>query len=82
MQALTMANETAPGWQGFVKRWSQRLTKAGSGAQDDAWFIFLPEGRASADDPTVQLNGDRYRIRFVPAGTPGAVSLDGFAERT
>jgi hypothetical protein len=66
----------APGWQGFVERLSQRLTKPVSGAQEDAWFILLPEDQASADDPTVQHNGRRYRIRFVSAGTPGALSLD------
>ena len=75
-QAPVMTNGNTPGWHGFVKRLSQRLTELVSGAQEDAWFILLPEDRASANDPTVHHNGRRYRIRFVPAGTPGALSLD------
>jgi hypothetical protein len=71
-----VTNGKAPGWQGFVERWNRRLTKPVSAAHDDAWFILLPEDQASTDDPTVHHNGRQYRIRFVPAGTPGALSLD------
>jgi hypothetical protein len=71
-----MTNGKTPGWPGFVERLSRRLTKPVSGAQEDAWFILLPEDQARADDPTVHHNGRQYRIRFVPAGTLGALSLD------
>jgi hypothetical protein len=73
-----MTNGNALGWQGFVERWSRRLTKPLSAAQEDAWFILLPEDQASTDDPRVHHNGRQYRIRFVPVGTPGALSLDAF----
>jgi hypothetical protein len=38
-QAPVMTNGNTPGWHGFVKRLSQRLTEPVSGAQEDAWFI-------------------------------------------
>ena len=82
IQALVVRNRKAPGWHGFVERWSQWLAKPTSGAQEGEWFILLPEDQASAGDPTVHHNGRWYRIRFVPAGTPGAVLLDGFGEET